>query len=78
MIGAAQKALLDEEQRNKLAFLLNHAKGGWGLLASQPAALLCGARACLQAGALSASGMSGSSGPQDCLLRIFVFRVQRR
>ena len=27
VIGAAQKALLDEEQRTKLAFLLSHAKG---------------------------------------------------
>lgn len=78
MIGAAQKALLDEEQRNKLAFLLNHAKGGWGLLASQLAAVLCGLTLCLQTGALSASGMSGSSSPQDCLLRICLCRVQRR
>ena len=29
VIGAAQKDLMDEERRNKLAFLLNHAKGGW-------------------------------------------------
>ncbi len=29
VIGAAQKAILDEEQRAKLAFLLDHAKGGW-------------------------------------------------
>lgn len=30
VIGAAHKALLDEEQRAKLKFLLDHAKGGWG------------------------------------------------
>ena len=29
VIGAAHKVLLDEEQRAKLAFLLDHAKGGW-------------------------------------------------
>lgn len=31
VIGAAQKAILDEEQRAKLEFLLNHAKGGQGM-----------------------------------------------
>lgn len=31
VIGAAHKALLDEEQRAKLGFLLDHAKGGWVL-----------------------------------------------
>lgn len=30
VIGAAHKALLDEEQRAKLAFLLDHAKGAAG------------------------------------------------
>ena len=43
VIGAAVKDLEDEERRAKLAFLLNHAKGGWAAAAAVRTAV-CEAR----------------------------------